>query len=127
LRGRKIKLPAGYTGTPTPYVKGQWTLTLRSGIATKPTERLLPQQPQSSSNNVGAEDSASEAEEDNPTEKPEPVKILQSTATFTEFMLWGHDMLPAADDPFVKGIEEWIAFAEAIHAEPSPQAASTAS
>lgn len=27
-------------------------------------------------------------------------------------------MLPAADDPFVKGIEEWIAFAEAIHDQP---------
>jgi ribonuclease H2 subunit C len=127
LRGRKIKLPAGYTGTPPPLVKGQQTLTLRSGVATKPTERLLPQQPQLSSNNVGAEDSASEAEEEDQDEKPEQVKILQLTATFNEVMLWGHDMLPAADDPFVKGIEEWIAFAEAIHAGPSPQAAPTAS
>jgi ribonuclease H2 subunit C len=87
----------------------------------------LPKQPQSSSNNVGADNSASEAEEDDSKEKPEPVKILQSTATFNEVMLWGHDMLPAPDDPFVKGIEEWIAFAEAIHAEPSPQAVSSAS
>lgn len=29
-------------------------------------------------------------------------------------MVWGHDALPAGDDPFVKGVEEWIAFAEMV-------------
>jgi ribonuclease H2 subunit C len=62
--------------------------------------------------------SAADDEDDEPADKPEPVKILQSNASFSEITVWGHDMLPAADDPFVKGIEEWIAFAEAIHLQP---------
>jgi ribonuclease H2 subunit C len=52
-------------------------------------------------------------------EAAEPVQILETVATFEEVTVWGHDQLPAADDPFVKGIEEWIAFAEAIHSGPA--------
>lgn len=97
------------------------------GVATKATETFLSPQPQPSRDKTGAEDSSSDTDEDDADDKPEPVKILQSTATFSEVIVWGHDMLPAADDPFVKGIEEWVAFAEATHAEPAPQTASTAS
>ena len=45
---------------------------------------------------------------------PEPVKVLEGNSTFDHMIVWGHDTLPAADDPFVKGVEEWIAFAEAV-------------
>jgi ribonuclease H2 subunit C len=51
----------------------------------------------------------------------EPVKILEAVGTFDEFTVWGHDQIPAADDTFVKGIEEWVAFAEAIHSRPSTE------
>jgi Ribonuclease H2 non-catalytic subunit (Ylr154p-like) len=51
-------------------------------------------------------------------EEPESVKILKEEAKFDEIMVWGHDRLPAADDTFVKGIEEWIAFAEAVWVDP---------
>lgn len=44
----------------------------------------------------------------------EPVKVLEKQATFNEFVVWGHEVLPAADDPFVKGVEEWLKFAEAV-------------
>ena len=71
------------------------------------------------SHTIGNQDAASDAEDDDPDDKPEPVKILQSAVTFKEVTVWGHDMLPALDDPFVKGIGEWIAFAEAIHRQPS--------
>lgn len=47
-------------------------------------------------------------------EPPEAVKILKEEAKFDEMTVWGHDRLPATDDNFVKGIEEWIAFAEAV-------------
>lgn len=113
LRGKTLKLPPGYTG-----------------VAAQATERLLPQQLQQWRNEAGVDESAAGAEDEDLDDKPEPVKILQSTSTFNEVTIWGHDMLPAADDPFVKGIEEWIAFAEAIHVQPTdpePRTAVTAS
>lgn len=44
----------------------------------------------------------------------EPVKILEKQGTFNEYVVWGHEWVPAADDPFVKGAEEWIKLAEAV-------------
>lgn len=48
------------------------------------------------------------------SDSEEPVKVLEKQATFNEFVVWGHEVLPAADDPFVKGVEEWLKFAEAV-------------
>lgn len=48
----------------------------------------------------------------------EPVKVLEVQGTFDEMMVWGHEVLPAADDTFVKGVEEWVRFAEAVGASP---------
>ena len=47
-------------------------------------------------------------------EAEEPVKILEIQGTFDEFVVWGHEALPAADDTFVKGVEEWLQFANAV-------------
>ena len=47
-------------------------------------------------------------------EQPEPVKLLNVDATFDHIVVWSHDQLPAADDAFVKGIEEWVSFAKAV-------------
>lgn len=49
----------------------------------------------------------------------EPAKILKEETKFNEITVWAHDRLPAADDTFVKGIEEWITFAEAVCVAPS--------
>ncbi|GAB1202828.1 hypothetical protein APSETT445_001451 [Aspergillus pseudonomiae] len=48
------------------------------------------------------------------TEQDEPVKILEKQATFDEYVVWGHELTPAADDSFVKGVEEWLKLAEAV-------------
>lgn len=40
--------------------------------------------------------------------------ILDKQGSFSAFMVWDHEKLPAADDPFVKGVSEWIRFAEAV-------------
>lgn len=48
------------------------------------------------------------------TEQEEPVKILEKQATFNEYVVWGHELTPAADDSFVKGVEEWLKLAEAV-------------
>ena len=55
-----------------------------------------------------------EDEDDDEDEKPESVGVLDTAATFDELLVWGHELVPTADDPFVKGVEEWIAFAEAV-------------
>jgi ribonuclease H2 subunit C len=53
--------------------------------------------------------------EDEDLEQPEPVKLLEITSTVDEILVWGHDQTPALDDPYIRGVEEWIAFANAIH------------
>jgi len=71
------------------------------------TERTLPAEP------VDSMDPECEIMEDG-EDAPEPVKVLEEAATFGEIMVWCHDMPPPADDPFAKGVEEWIAFATAV-------------
>ena len=90
-----------------------------SDVAAKATDRTLPEPPRPLRNTAGTDGAVSDAEDDETCDPPEPVQILQSATVFKEVTVWGHDMLPAVDDPFVKGIEEWVAFAEAIHGQPS--------
>jgi ribonuclease H2 subunit C len=52
--------------------------------------------------------------DDHEAEAEEPVKILETEGTFDEIVVWGHEALPAADDTFVKGVEEWLQFADAV-------------
>lgn len=68
-----------------------------------PTECVLPSQ----TNNGGLTDDAE-------MEPEEPVKVLEKQATFDEFVVWGHEAVPAVDDSFVKGIEEWLKLAEVV-------------
>lgn len=77
----------------------------------KASERVLsPPQIQQPS----AIDDDSDVEEIEP-EAAQPVKILESTSTFSDIVVWQHDHLPTLDDQFVKGIEEWLGFADALH------------
>jgi ribonuclease H2 subunit C len=87
-------------------------LTSFSGIVANSTGRVLPHEPMNTPLVVPGESDSEDAEDEEATE---PVKILEAVATFDEVTVWAHDQIPAADDIFVKGIEEWIAFAEAIH------------
>ncbi|KAL4896238.1 ribonuclease H2 subunit C [Aspergillus ambiguus] len=75
------------------------------GVVAIPTERVIP------SKGADNDDSAPE----------EPIKVLEQQSTFVEVMVWGHEITPAPDDPFVKGVEEWIKLAEAMHTQPSDQ------
>lgn len=58
----------------------------------------------------------SDDEEDEEEEPVEPVKILEHTSDVTDITVWGHDQLPPPDDAYRKGVDEWLAFADAIHA-----------
>lgn len=88
-----------------------------TGLAVLKTDQIMPlnsQEPQSV--HFGQSEEDGDISEDD--EHPEPVKILKEEATFDSITVWGHDRLPAADDAFAKGIEEWIGFAEAVCIRP---------
>ncbi|KAL3476249.1 ribonuclease H2 non-catalytic subunit-domain-containing protein, partial [Aspergillus californicus] len=88
LRGRRVQIPEGY-----------------EGIVATHTDREMP---------TTIDDTSISGEE---AELEEPVKILEKQATFDDYVVWGHETIPAADDPFVKGVEEWVKFAETMHTE----------
>ncbi|KAJ5623759.1 hypothetical protein N7510_000068 [Penicillium lagena] len=94
LRGRRVPLPDGYRGV----------------IAT-PTDRVMtPASQRPDHHNAEAEDPNAEPEE--------PVKALEMRGTFADLMVWGHETAPAADDAYVKGVQEWLQLAETV-AHPS--------
>lgn len=70
--------------------------------ATAPTSRSEQQSDDSDCEIIEKED------------EEEKVKILEQIGGFEEVVVWGHEALPAADDVFVKGVGEWVAFAEAV-------------
>lgn len=41
--------------------------------------------------------------------------IMEEKADFEDLMVWGHEASPdEATDPYLRGIQEWIAFAEVV-------------
>lgn len=55
-----------------------------------------------------------EGDEGMEEDEEEEVKTLDDVAKFEELVVWGHETVPEDDDVFVKGVEEWIRFAEAV-------------
>ncbi|KAJ5489499.1 hypothetical protein N7539_004389 [Penicillium diatomitis] len=112
LRGRRVAVPEGYRGTQyrdsgSTYHHEHFAdaLSARTGVIVSPTDRVIS----------GTQGLNGDRMEDGESDPEEPVKILEAQGTFDEMMVWGHENLPAADDPFVKGVEEWIRFAETMH------------
>ncbi|RDW69710.1 hypothetical protein BP6252_08730 [Coleophoma cylindrospora] len=102
FRGRKLnaktlKVPEGYRG-----------------VVLSATDRILPRP------------EIAQGEEEEAEDVPE-IGIMEEEAEFDEVMVWGHDTLPdATADPYTKGMEEWIAFAEQIHSTTKPEVAAPA-
>jgi ribonuclease H2 subunit C len=72
------------------------------GVVVSSTDRILPK--------------SKSAVEDEEEDEDEPdVKIMEEQSEFDDIMLWGHEALPDDNaDPYVRGMEEWIAFAEQV-------------
>ena len=51
---------------------------------------------------------------DEEEDEVEEVKVMEQKAVFDEMVVWGHEVLPEDGDEYVKGVEEWIALAEAV-------------
>ncbi|KAI9694149.1 MAG: hypothetical protein M1822_003420 [Bathelium mastoideum] len=95
-------------GKPKVYFRGRAILTK--------TNKLMPTQQA----HMPALD-LDELEPDEEEDAPEDVKIADVSRTFDNFIVWEHDSLPdPAGDPHIKGIEEWIQFAEKMHGHPLP-------
>jgi ribonuclease H2 subunit C len=68
------------------------------------TDRVLPK--------GGAGD---KVEDDEDAEEEPETKIMEEQSEFEDIMIWGHESLPEEGaDPYMKGIEEWIAFADQV-------------
>lgn len=87
LLGRIVKVPKGC-----------------KGVILSSSDRKLPKEVQTSDDHNPDED-----------ERVDDVGILEEQANFDEVIIWGHEALPdKLTDPYVRGMEEWIALAEQV-------------
>lgn len=107
LHSKQLQLPDKYTGV----------------VAQKTERRLLPPQgpqgPQGQRDEIEADQDQDQDEEENEEEDiqlPIEVQILETNGTFDHVEIWAHEAVPEGEDVYVKGIEEWIGFAESVHA-----------
>ncbi|KAI1357608.1 ribonuclease H2, subunit C [Xylaria arbuscula] len=102
LHGKAVKLPKGY-----------------QGVVVDKTDAKPPA--------AGTEQERTD-EEVEVVENPEEqlaVGTMRGKAAFDGLVIWGHESTgDSGADPFVRGMEEWIAFAEEIHS-PATQTASS--
>ncbi|CAD6573079.1 MAG: hypothetical protein ASARMPREDX12_005805 [Alectoria sarmentosa] len=90
LRGQEIDVPQGYRGVIVKEAGTEGTAFHTSG------KRDL------------------EGEEGE--EEREEVIVLNEVGSFEKVVIWNHESMVDGDDDFVKGLKEWIGFAEAMHA-----------
>lgn len=96
LESRSARIPAGYTG-----------------VVLSKTDKILPRKPTAPKPPPGYDDEDGDMEEDGEDDAPN-VRIAQETGTFEEIVVWNHETAPPADDTYIKGVEEWIALAQAV-------------
>lgn len=88
LYGRKVNIPKGYRG-----------------VIASSTERIVEDP---------MDEEAREVEEEEDELRVE-TKVLEEEKGFEEVVVWDHEVVPATlDDVYVKGMEEWIGFAEKV-------------
>ncbi len=97
LKGKEIKVPEGYQGVIVTDAGKQKNAANKVGML----------------NSVG--DRARAMYEDNEDEEEEDdINVLEEVSSFSDIMIWGHETIAESDDAFVKGMGEWISFAEAV-------------
>ncbi|KAH7130389.1 ribonuclease H2, subunit C [Dendryphion nanum] len=94
LHGTAVPLPANY-----------------AGAVLNVTEKDLPETPGDKS---GVDEDPEGEDDDMKVE----VKIAEQIGTFDEMMVWKHgSVVDEKADIYVRSVEEWIGFAEAMHCE----------
>ncbi|KAI3328139.1 ribonuclease H2, subunit C [Ustulina deusta] len=103
LHGKAVKLPEGYYGVVVEKTDA------------KPHTLSTEQEPIDEDVEVI----------ENPEEQLQ-VGTMRGKAEFDELMIWGHESTgDSSADPYVRGMEEWISFAEEIHSSPTESESST--
>ena len=78
-----------------------------------------PSQPAIGREQIAGELSADDDEhvhDDVVDELPEEVKIAEQIGSFDEVVVWGHGgTVDEGSDMFVRGLREWVGFAESMH------------
>ena len=97
LHGTTLPLPQNYTGA-----------------ILHVTDKQLPQTRTQQQQPADEDDEDAEVEESMPVE----VKIAEQVGEFDEVMIWGHGgEVDGSGDAFVRGMNEWVGFAESMHGD----------
>ena len=88
LKGQEIGIPQGYTGV----------IVQEAGNEKRAVQNI----------NMGDLD-GEEGEEEQ-----EDVTVLNEIGSFDKVVIWNHESMVDGDDAFVKGLREWIGFAQAV-------------
>lgn len=96
LLGKSVKVPDGY-----------------QGVVLEKTDKSLSAKPPTAEELRRMEE-GDEDEMDMEIDKAVEVKTMERMYSFDEIVVWGHEMLPEDDDVYVKGVSEWVKFAEAV-------------
>lgn len=89
LRGQELDLPQGYRGVIVKEVGKETCLQNRD---------------------------KGELDGEEGEEEQEEATLLKEVGSFEKIVVWNHESMVNGDDAFVKGVSEWIDFAEAMHA-----------
>ena len=100
LQGRTVALPAGY-----------------QGAVLQKTDKLVQEQP--SERVPIPTDENEDLTEETAAPKQIETRIMEQQSVFERIMVWGHEAVPEDDDVYVKGMQEWIGFAQAVSCENS--------
>ena len=103
LHGTTVGVPEGYTG-----------------VVLRTSDKALPRAAktgQGAGEAMDDEDENPVGDEEGLTEEVEEVKIAHRLGTFEELVVWGHGGTVGEGDEFVRGVEEWVGFAEGVHLE----------
>ncbi len=98
IQGREVRVPQGYEGK----------------VVREAPNGPVGGEEEQRRKDSGARGGGGGGEEEDDDEEEEEAKVLEDVAAFEELVIWGHEAMPEGDDPFVKGVEEWVKFAEAV-------------
>lgn len=98
LKGKEVKVPEGYQG-----------IIVKGAAEEQEAGKNVEQQQIDIDDKDGYDEEGEEQEE-----QEEKVKDIQAIGSFNEVMLWSHEIMVPEDDAFVRGIGEWMDFAEAV-------------
>ena len=97
LKGQEVKVPQGYRGVIVKEVGKEKTAFQKS-----------------------EDEGYEKAGEGGREEEQEDTTVLNEIGSFDNLFLWNHEGMIIEDDALVKGLSEWIGFAEAVsHAFPT--------